>query len=146
MIATGGTRPTGRAPRRSGLVLLEVMVALVILGVAAAGYLALLQGSHRLVTRSREWSAAVRYAADGMERAKRSPPEWARRADTLPGGFPREVARQPWRTGLTLITVTVALPTGGHFVLRRVMATGQDSSAEPAPAPRERGGSDADAP
>jgi prepilin-type N-terminal cleavage/methylation domain-containing protein len=59
-----------------GLALLEVMVALVILGMVAVGYLQLLQVSHALVLRSRVQAQAVSYAAAGMERANSpgSPP------------------------------------------------------------------------
>ena len=56
-------------PQR-GLTLLEVMVALVILSLVALGYLQLFHGSHRLVGAAREWSQAVEYAQDAMERVK----------------------------------------------------------------------------
>src|SRR5467141_2053162 len=101
-----------------GLTLLEVMVALVVLSLVALGYLQLFQGSHRLVTASREWSQAVEYAEDAVERAKLGGPTLlGTPADSLPGGFRREIMRRPWQPGLTLVTVTVFLPGGGRFGL-----------------------------
>jgi len=101
-----------------GLTLLEVMVALVVLSLVALGYLQLFQGSHRLVTAAREWSHAVEYAEDASERARLSGPSLLETpAESLPGGFRREIARRPWQPGLTLVTVTVSLPGGGRFSL-----------------------------
>ena len=101
-----------------GLTLLEVMVALVVLSLVALGYLQLFQGSHRLVTAAREWSRAVAYAEDASERARLSGPSLlGTPAESLPGGFRREVTHRPWQPGLTLVTVTVFLPGGGRFGL-----------------------------
>ena len=104
-------------PQR-GLTLLEVMVALVILSLVALGYLQLFHGSHRLVGAAREWSQAVEYAQDAMERVKLGGPNvLGMPAESLPGGFRREITSRPWQPGLTLVTVTVFLPAGGHFDL-----------------------------
>ena len=101
-----------------GLTLLEVLVALVVLSLVALSYLQLFQGSHRLVTASREWSHAVEYAEDAIERAKLGGPSLLETpAESLPGGFRREITRRPWQPGLTLVTVTVFLPGGGRFGL-----------------------------
>ena len=101
-----------------GLTLLEVMVALVVLSLVALGYLQLFQGSHRLVTAAREWSQAVAYAEDASERAKLGGPSFLETpAESLAGGFRREITRRPWQPGLTLVTVTVFLPGGGRFAL-----------------------------
>ena len=101
-----------------GLTLLEVLVALVVLSLVALSYLQLFQGSHRLVTASREWSHAVEYAEDAIERAKLAGPSLlGTPAESLPGGFRREIVRRPWQPGLTLVTVTVLLPGGGRFDL-----------------------------
>jgi prepilin-type N-terminal cleavage/methylation domain-containing protein len=101
-----------------GLTLLEVMVALVLLSLVALGYLQLLQGSHRLVAAAREWSQAVDYAEDGVERATLEDPSFLETlADSLSGGFRREITSRPWQPGLTLVTVTVFLPGSGRFDL-----------------------------
>ena len=101
-----------------GLTLLEVLVALVVLSLVALSYLQLFQGSHRLVTASREWSHAVEYAEDASERTKLGGPSLLEvPAESLPGGFRREITHRPWQPGLTLVTVTVFLPGGGRFDL-----------------------------
>lgn len=113
---------TARTSRgRRGLTLLEVMVALVILSLVAVGYLGVFQGSHQIVARSRAWSDAIGYAADGMEQTKLDlPGAGDQPVALLPDGFRREVTAKPWQPGLALITVTVALPDGRRFELRRL--------------------------
>jgi type II secretory pathway pseudopilin PulG len=108
---------------RPGLVLLEVMVALIILSLAGAGALQLVHESHALDDNAREWSAAVAAAEDGMELAKlgssalHGPP-----GDPLPGGFRRQITRRPLASpdGFEQVTVTVFLPRGGRFDLERL--------------------------
>jgi len=101
-----------------GFTLLEVMVALVVLSIVALGYLQLFQGSHRLVGAAREWSQAVQYAEDASERAKLGgSSSLGTPAESLPGGFRREITSRPWQPGLTLVTVTVFLPRSGRFEL-----------------------------
>ena len=97
---------------RRGLTLLEVLVALLILSVVVAGYLELFHGSHLLLSRSRLWSQAIAYAADGMEQAKLGETQPV----SLPGGFQRQVAVTD------VITVTVLLPDVARFELRRLRA------------------------
>jgi prepilin-type N-terminal cleavage/methylation domain-containing protein len=107
--------------RRNGLTLLEVLVALVIMSLVAVGYLQLFREGHALVDRSREWSAAVAYAVDGMEQVKAAADTTrAERVDVLPDGFRRQITSRPWQPGLSLITVTVIFPAGGHFDLYRL--------------------------
>lgn len=101
---------------RRGLTLLEVIVAMLILSVVLAGYLELFHGSHLLLARSRIWAQAVAYAADGMEEAKLD----ETRAVSLPDGFRRRVTAATWAPGIRVITVTVTLPDGSHFDLRRL--------------------------
>ena len=103
---------------RRGLTLLEVLVAMLILSIVVAGYLELFHGSHLLLARSRVWSQAVAYAADGMEQAKLG----ETRAVSLAGGFRRQVRSAAWASGIQIITVTVILPDGSHFDLRRLRA------------------------
>lgn len=113
------------AGARSGLTLLEVLVALVILNLVVSGYLQLFHEGHELVIRSREWSAAVAYAVDDMERAKLEPTDLPREGTgALPAGYRRQVTTSPWQPGLALITVTVMLPTGGRFELYRLRKAG----------------------
>ena len=107
--------------KRTGLALLEVLVALVILSLLLVAYLRLFQGAHGLYARSREWSEAAASAADAMERAKLSLPVLpADRVEDLPGGLRREITTTPWRPGLAVLRVTVELPAGGRLDVYRI--------------------------
>jgi type II secretory pathway pseudopilin PulG len=118
---------------RTGLVLLEVMVALVILGLVGLGALELVHQSHEIVGNARQWSDAVAYAEDGMELAKlgssalHGPP-----GDALPGGFRRQITRAPSVSGREFeqVTVTVFLPGGGRFDLDRLARIAADGSEQ----------------
>ncbi|HYT04752.1 MAG TPA: prepilin-type N-terminal cleavage/methylation domain-containing protein [Gemmatimonadales bacterium] len=97
-----------------GLTLLEVLVALVVLSLVALAYLQVFQGSHALVASSREWSEAIAYAEDAMERTKLGEGSALLSApEALAHGFRRQVTSRPWQPGLTLVRVTVFLPGGG---------------------------------
>jgi hypothetical protein len=116
-----------------GLALLEVLVALVILTLVVLGYLKLLQGSHRLLSGSREWGLAAAHAADGMERLKLGLPRMPERADErLPDGFLRRTTGTRWQGGLALVRITVSLPSGGQLdVYRLAMADDETPRAAP---------------
>jgi prepilin-type N-terminal cleavage/methylation domain-containing protein len=123
-----------------GLTLLEVLVALVVLSLVGLGYLQLFQGSHRLVADSREWSEAVAHAEDAMERAKLGSLSLSTPAESLSGGFRRQITSRPWQPGLVLVTVTVFLPAGGRFDLdrlARVERTPRAGAGPEAPPPGE---------
>lgn len=105
------------------MALLEVIVALVLLSMLVVGYLRLFQGGHLLFARSQEWSDAVGYATDAMERAKSAPVQTGPHVvEELPDGWGRDVATSTWRPGIGLVTVTVTLPGGGRVELRRLRA------------------------
>ena len=91
---------------------------MLILSLVVAGYLELFHGSHLLLARSRVWSQAVAYAADGMEQAKLE----EIRPTSLPDGFRRHVTSATWAPGIQVITVTVTLPDGASFDVRRLRA------------------------
>lgn len=107
-----------------GLSLLEVLVALVVLSLVGLSYLQLVHGSHQLVASAREWSEAVAYAEDGMERVKLGTLDPRAPAESLPGGFRRQITTHPWRPGFVVLTVTVFLPGGGRFALDRLAPIG----------------------
>ena len=115
---------------RRGMTLLEVMVAMVILGLVVATYLELFSGALRGAGAAQTWSQAVAYATDGMERAKLAP-ETCRlpASEQLSGGFARRCetrAREAsdLQSGLTALRVVVTLPGGGgQYVLERLVPT-----------------------
>jgi prepilin-type N-terminal cleavage/methylation domain-containing protein len=113
--------------QRRGLTLLEVLVALVVLSLVGLSALQLVHQSHGLVGSARRWSDAVAYAQDAMEEAKLGDPSLH---DALPGGYRRQITRQPWEPGFDRVTVTVFLPGGGQFDLNRLVRIGTDSTGD----------------
>lgn len=96
-------------------------MALVILGLVGLSYLELFHQSHRVVADSREWLAAVVYAEDAMENVKLQGISNLPGEEDLPGGFRRRISAASSRPGLAAVTVTVTLPAGGSFDLRRLL-------------------------
>lgn len=107
---------------RTGLTLLEVMVALVILGLVATGFLETFAGALRSTAGARTWAQALVYAEEGQEAMKIGGTARMAEGDTpLGGGFSRRIALRRWREGLTHATVTITLPNGGQFELDRLV-------------------------
>lgn len=107
---------------RAGLTLLEVMVALVILGLVATGFLETFAGALRATTQSRIWAQALVYGEQGQELIKVEGVDRAPRAEAALGdGFTRRIAVQPWREGVVRATVRVTLPNGARFDLDRLV-------------------------
>lgn len=110
------------------MTLLEVMVALVILGLVVASYLELFGGALRGANAAQTWSHAVAYAADGMERGKLepNPDALANTVDQLPGGFARHYEIRPWAAhgvdvAFAELRVIVTIPGGGQYTLARLV-------------------------
>ncbi len=102
------------------MTLLESIVALVILGLAAVGFLELFQRASVATRDTASWSRAVAVAELSMEQAiLRS----AASRDTV-DGMGRRVEIRPWANGLREIVVTVAVPppSGASVVLHRLVA------------------------
>lgn len=107
---------------RRGLTLLEVMVALVILGLVVLGYVQVFGAAARSVRGTDEWSRAVVYAEQGMEMAKLDVAgAIARGREPLEGGFERQVTAHPAEAGLRRVSVTVRFPGGGQWVVDRLV-------------------------
>ncbi|HEU4681390.1 MAG TPA: type II secretion system protein [Gemmatimonadales bacterium] len=115
---------TGLRASRTGLTLLEVMVALVILGLVATGFLETFAGALRATAGARTWSQALVYAEEGQESLKiEGVARAAGPAVPLGGGFSRRIAVRPWREGVGRATVTITLPNGARFELERLVET-----------------------
>jgi prepilin-type N-terminal cleavage/methylation domain-containing protein len=110
------------APTRSqtGLTLLEVLVALVILGLVGTGFLETFAGALRTTVRARDWAQALVYAEQGQEAIKSGAFE-AGSDVPLGGGFSRHIALRRWEAGVDRATVTVVLPDGTRFDLDRLV-------------------------
>lgn len=110
-----------------GVTLLEVMVALVILGLVVLGYLELFGGTLRLASDASEWTRAVAFAESTMEDMKIAPAGAAAHGnpDQPAEGYSRWVTRNEWHDGTELVTVIVTLPRGGRLEISRAFrATG----------------------
>lgn len=92
--------------------LLEPLVALVILGLAAVGFLGAFQGTARATGNAQEWVEAVSRAEAAMEATKLGAPITS----------DARVVIVPWTgaRGVREIRVIVQLPAGGEFVLHRL--------------------------
>ncbi len=119
-----GVQGPKQSSRRTGLTLLEVMVALVILGLVATGFLETFAGALRTTAGTRTWAQALVYAEEGQEMLKIEGVARVAGGDTaLGGGFSRRIAVHPWREGVVRANVTVTLPDGARFELDRLVQT-----------------------
>ncbi len=108
------------------MTLLEAVVALVILALAAVGCLELAQGASRLEFAATEWNAAVSVAESRMAQVTLGARNAAdngirvdsRDAERVNG---TTVSREPWRAGLDLVSVSVPVTEGKRYVLRKLV-------------------------
>lgn len=103
------------------MTLFDAIVALVILGLAAVGFLGAFQASTRSAQHTAEWVQAVGYAEAAMEDTKLGSTPAAN--EQLAAGFSRDVTVQPWRgtPSMEQVTVTITMPRGATFVLQRLV-------------------------
>lgn len=101
------------------MTLLESIVALVILGLAAVGFLELFQRASVATRDTASWSRAVAVAELTMERAVVQSTAVSDSVD----GISRRVEIRPWTNGLREIVVTVDVPppAGARVVLHRLV-------------------------
>jgi type II secretory pathway pseudopilin PulG len=104
------------------MTLLESLLALVILGLSAVGYLEVFQGSTRSVMAADEWerAAAVAEATMEGELLRRREGTGVSRPE-LPDGFGARVETSPWRGHVTDVAVTVTLPDGRSYTVHRLV-------------------------
>ena len=102
------------------MTLLESIVALVILGLAAVGFLELFQRATIATRDTAAWSHAVAVAELSMEQTVL---RTAASSDTV-DGLRRRIEIRPWANGLREIVVTVDVPppAGASVVLHRLVA------------------------
>lgn len=108
------------------MTLLEALLALVILGVSAVGYLDVYRASARAVRDASEWSRVVAMAETAMEGATLGDALQAQQAlagadaDARTAGFTQAVEVRAWQGDVREIVVTVTSPRGTTFTLRRL--------------------------
>jgi prepilin-type N-terminal cleavage/methylation domain-containing protein len=114
--------PASHPVSPQGLTLLEVMVALVIVAIAAGGFLEIFVRVLRSTADAHGWAKALVYAEQGQEMVKiDGVASAAARPSTLLGGFTRRIAVRRWRYEVDRVTVTVTLPDGRRFDLDRLV-------------------------
>ena len=100
------------------MTLLEALVALVILGASAAGFLGVFQNGARSVQSAESWNRASAIAAATLEDAVRASKEGA--ALNAPDAQAR-VEIQPWSATVDDIVVSVRLPDGRTMTVHRLV-------------------------
>jgi type II secretory pathway pseudopilin PulG len=111
--------------------LLEAVIAVVILGLSAVGYLDLYRSSAGAARDAREWTQVVAAAEAAMEgatlgdavQARAGLPDAEPAPETPARGAPSLRARvevRPWRDGVREIVVTVTSAGGVSFALHRL--------------------------
>lgn len=100
------------------MTLLEALVALVILGLTATGFLETFRAGGRSARDAAEWSAAVAAAEATLEGAILQAPPPATLARYRP-----TVSVRPWPGAPRVdeLAATVTLPNGARFTLRRLV-------------------------
>jgi type II secretory pathway pseudopilin PulG len=101
------------------MTLLEALVALVILGASAAGFLGVFQNSARSVQSAESWNRASALATATLEEAVRAAKE-----GTAPDLAPSAGTRmdlQPWSATVDDIVVQVTLPDGRTMTVHRLV-------------------------
>ncbi len=105
------------------MTLLETLIALVILSLAAVGLLEVFQTTSSSTADARTWVAAVAYAQQGVEAAKVGAVAIRETQGQSSGfGLERTIETRQFREGLAEIVVTVSLPRGGRYVLHRLVS------------------------
>jgi len=101
------------------MTLLESLVALVIVGLFAVGILEALQVSGASARTSGDWATAVAYADATME-ARVAPTGSEPGPLPPPPGFGAALTSRDWSEGVAEFVVTVTMPNGSRFLLRRL--------------------------
>ena len=102
--------------------LLEALVALVILGVSAVGYLDVFQSGVASAIRSNEWTRLVAEAEAVVEAASLGDALQAQQALAEPdSGWERQLQVRPFAADLSELVVTVTSPRGTTFTVHRLL-------------------------
>ena len=103
------------------MTLLEALTGLVILGLAALGFLGVFQVTAHSARDAEAWAQTVAYAEATMEQTKLGAPL---DNSTSPDGFRQAVTQRPTSIpGVQEIAVTVTAPNGRTFTLTRLVSS-----------------------
>ena len=104
------------------MTMLEALVALVILGVSAAGFLGVLQNGARSMQSASEWNRATAVAEAALEESVRARIAGTD-AETLSdaSGIQTRIEAQPWSDRVEDVIVRVTLPDGRTMTVHRLV-------------------------
>jgi len=104
------------------MTLLEALVALVILGASAAGFLGVFQNGARSMQSAAEWNRATEAAEAAIEESVRARLAGTNEPLQMDGiSLPTSVAVQPWSTTVDDVVVHVALSDGRTMTVHRLV-------------------------
>lgn len=106
------------------MTLLEALVALVILGTSAVGFLGVFQSSAQSAQRAREWHRAAAVAEAALEEAVRARLEGTMAEPVRLAGSddPQvRVSEEAWSPSVTGLVVEVRLPDGRTLTVHRLV-------------------------
>jgi type II secretory pathway pseudopilin PulG len=104
------------------MTLLEALVALVILGASAAGFLGVFQNGARSVQSAAEWNRATEAAEAALEESVRARVAGANEPLQMDGaGPPTRVEVQQWSATVDDVVVHVALSDGRTMTVHRLV-------------------------
>ncbi len=108
------------------MTILEGVIALVVLGVSAVGFLDVFRGGAEATVRAASWVRTVDMAVSAMEAASLGDVLQAQEAlgDADPG-VERRIEARPWGPGVTEVIVTVRVPGTPSFTMRRLIREGR---------------------
>ncbi|MFN8574644.1 MAG: hypothetical protein U0132_21505 [Gemmatimonadaceae bacterium] len=102
------------------MTLLEAVLALVILGLSAVGYLEVFQGNAHSARNASDWTHATAIAESAMETALAGEAADVNGMTAGSGGAVVQVQRRPWRGRVDEVIVDVRMPDGRTMQLRRL--------------------------
>lgn len=104
------------------MTLLEALVALVILGASAAGFLGVFQNGARSMQAAAEWNRATASAEAALEESVRARLAGTNEPIQVDGAGPQaRVDVQPWSTSVDDMIVRVLLPDGRTMTVHRLV-------------------------
>ena len=104
------------------MTLLEALVALVILGASAAGFLGVFQNGARSVQSAAEWNRATEAAESALEESVRARLAGSSEPLQLDGaGLPTRVEVQQWSATVDDVVVRVSMPDGRTMTVHRLV-------------------------
>ena len=104
------------------MTLLEALVALVILGASAAGFLGVFQNGARSMQSAAEWNRATEAAEAAIEETVRAKLAGTDGPFLTEGaGLPASVTVQQWSTTVDDMVVRVSLPDGRTMTVHRLV-------------------------